>query len=217
MHYIQKHILDALRAEPELHYAELNTFDIESGHFSYHLRELIKDGLVAQQQRGVYSLTIEGRHMVDRLSSKQGAPHAMPKVITYTLLHHKDTLYLQRKLKEPYRGLLNMIGGKLHEGETPSAAAIREVQEKTGLTIPVPLLQGVFTIQISENGQPLSHVVAYVFRAERNDSLALPVDLATIPRKEIANTSDLAPDFIPILTALETSKSVVITDLEVEF
>lgn len=43
-------------------------------------------------------------------------------------------LLMCRRRKEPYRGLLNLVGGKVEPGETDEAAAYRELFEETALT-----------------------------------------------------------------------------------
>ncbi|MBQ9543664.1 MAG: NUDIX hydrolase [Clostridia bacterium] len=44
----------------------------------------------------------------------------------------KLLLMCERK-KDPYKGLLNFVGGKIEEGETGSEAAYRELFEETGI------------------------------------------------------------------------------------
>ena len=39
-----------------------------------------------------------------------------------------------RRRKEPYRGRLNLVGGKIESGEDHLAAAYRELAEETGVT-----------------------------------------------------------------------------------
>ncbi|MBR4555577.1 MAG: NUDIX domain-containing protein [Ruminococcus sp.] len=39
-----------------------------------------------------------------------------------------------RRLKDPYKGLYNLVGGKIEEGEDHLAAAYRELFEETSLT-----------------------------------------------------------------------------------
>lgn len=39
-----------------------------------------------------------------------------------------------KRLKEPYLGLNNMVGGKIEAGENSEAAAYRELYEETGIT-----------------------------------------------------------------------------------
>src|SRR6267154_1148868 len=100
MHCIQKHILDTLRTVDALNYVALNHNDVESGHFRYHLSQLMKDKYVEQVRRGLYRLTPAGKRFVDGLSEKRINPMAVPKVITYTLLVDGAKLILLEKQKE---------------------------------------------------------------------------------------------------------------------
>lgn len=45
----------------------------------------------------------------------------------------KQTL-MCRRVKDPYKGLLNMVGGKIESGEDGYTAAYRELYEETGIT-----------------------------------------------------------------------------------
>ena len=46
----------------------------------------------------------------------------------------RERVLLCRRRKEPYKGLLNFVGGKIEPGEEGLAAANRELREETGLT-----------------------------------------------------------------------------------
>lgn len=199
MHYIQKHILDSLRNTQSVRYAKLNPDNIESGHFRYHMKQLVQDGYVEQIERGLYGLTGQGQKLVDKLSANKINPAAMPKIITYTLLKNDSNIILQKKPKQPYIDLLNMIGGKVHEGETTTQASIREVKEKTNLDIKDPLLGGIFEILISKDDQLFTHAIAYVYLANISNS-DMPTDknLEVISESKIRSTKNLAPDFLPI-------------------
>lgn len=45
-----------------------------------------------------------------------------------------DKMLMCKRLKDPYLGLNNMVGGKIEEGESSENAAYRELFEETGIT-----------------------------------------------------------------------------------
>ena len=45
----------------------------------------------------------------------------------------RDRLLMCRRLKDPYKGLNNLVGGKIEDGETGLDAAYRELKEETGI------------------------------------------------------------------------------------
>ncbi len=211
MHMYQKHILDRLRQAETLRYRELQPDGVESSHFKYHLNQLIRDNLVVQVGRGVYALSGQGKTAVDRLSDGRINPRLTPKVITYTLLHDDNSYYLYRKTKEPYRNLLNMIGGKLHLGENATDAAVREVHEKTDEHIDPPQLEAIAEIRIRHEGRLLSHVTAYVFSAQYQGGL---LSLEKIAIDDVRSHDDLAPDLLPLLDVIG-SGSLQHVDLDI--
>ncbi len=217
MHYIQKHILDELRTVESMRYARLNRDEIESGHFRYHLGQLVREGYVEPLERGLYGLTVRGQQYVDRLSENRAHARLMPKVITYTLLSDNDTILLQEKPKQPYMGLLNMIGGKLHQGETAAEAAVREVHEKTGNIITLPQLAGVFEILIYNGTDLLTHAVAYIFILPvRAVDYTLPA-IKAIKVQDLRSTPNLAPDFLPVFAKIYQSSAVCVETLHVQY
>lgn len=200
MHMFQKHIIDLLRVSDEQHYAQLQPEGVESSHFKYHLNQLIKDGYVEQKGRGVYALSAAGLAFVDTLSEASVIPEAGPKVITYSLLKNDTHYFLQTKQKEPYRGLINMIGGKVHIGETTTQAAMREVKEKAGLDMSDSEQLGVAEIMIHGNGTLISHVIAYVYEFTVPADFTSP-KLVSVLQSGVGDTTSLAPDLLPIISA----------------
>lgn len=206
----QKHILDLLRGNQQLHYSELQPDGVESSHFKYHLDQLRQDGLVERIDRGVYALTEKGKMAVDRLSADRINPRQTPKVITYTLLQQDGVYYLQRKDKEPFLGKLNMIAGKVHLDERARDAALREVDEKTDLIATDLVHKLVAQVRIHQNEQLISHFVAYVFVAGFTGDAA---QLEKVAHSEIGTLIDTAPDLIAIVNAIESGESFVDLDL----
>lgn len=211
VHILQKAIIDQLRKYDTQRYSELHPKHIESSHFKYHLSELLKQGVVEQRERGIYALSTKGISFADRLSEHRINPHAMPKLITYTLLFDDVYYYLFKKANEPYRNLLNLIGGKIHVGETPMQASIRELQEKASLTNISPKLLGVTDIQIMSSGSLLTHATAYIFSA---CLVTQPNNLTAIPKSSLQAQDGLAPDTKEIIRIIESSDSPFIHELQ---
>ena len=46
----------------------------------------------------------------------------------------QDKMLMCKRLKNPYLGLYNMVGGKIEKGESSENAAYRELFEETGIT-----------------------------------------------------------------------------------
>lgn len=45
-----------------------------------------------------------------------------------------NTMLMCKRIKQPYLGLINMVGGKIEPNEPGEAAAYRELNEETGIT-----------------------------------------------------------------------------------
>lgn len=45
-----------------------------------------------------------------------------------------DKLLMCKRRKDPYKGLFNLVGGKIEEGENGLSAAYREMEEETGIS-----------------------------------------------------------------------------------
>lgn len=46
----------------------------------------------------------------------------------------RDAVLFCKRVKDPYKGLYNFVGGKVELGEESEAAAYRELEEETGIT-----------------------------------------------------------------------------------
>ena len=45
----------------------------------------------------------------------------------------REKLLFCKRMKDPYKGKLNLVGGKMEPGEDGLAAAYRELEEETGI------------------------------------------------------------------------------------
>ena len=47
---------------------------------------------------------------------------------------NKENILMCRRKKEPYKGMLNLVGGKIEPNETDLQSAYRELEEETGIS-----------------------------------------------------------------------------------
>lgn len=77
-------------------------------------------------------------------------------------VQHDDRVLMLRRHKPPFAGYWTAPGGKLQQGEQPTDAIVREVQEETRLTIARPRLHLI----ASETGPQHYNWLLFFFRAE---------------------------------------------------
>jgi len=96
------------------------------------------------------------------------------KKLNVILLFNKDeskVLMCMRK-KEPYKGLFNLVGGKLEEGETELEGAYRELEEETGITKDDVSLSNLMNFQYIKSDFELE-----VFSGKLNKDVSLVEEL----------------------------------------
>lgn len=126
-HHIQATIFANLRESNGLRYRDLKDPSIESSQFVYHLKELIKSGLIEKYAHGSYRLTKKGLSLAQHFSSEKNA--LREGVLTYSLICIRSKsgkwLLVKRK-KQPFYNYYASLSGKVHIGETLRQAAARE-------------------------------------------------------------------------------------------
>lgn len=94
----------------------------------------------------------------------------VPRTISFPI--HDDEILLMKvgPTKGKWAGLLNGIGGHVEPGESSLTAAVRELQEETGLLIPNQRLSGVVTVDTGTN----PGIGLFVFIAEAEPRPLIP-------------------------------------------
>lgn len=163
MHWIQKHVLAQLITSPRLRYAKIKPGSVEGNLFMYHLRALMKEGLVVKSVDGLYELTPAGKLYADRLSLKTLTPRVQPRIVTLiTCRNDQDEWLLYRRKRQPLLGQVGFPYGKLHLDESVEAAASRELMEKTGISASLHH-RGDGYITIYESGEVVSQILFHLF------------------------------------------------------
>jgi 8-oxo-dGTP pyrophosphatase MutT (NUDIX family) len=163
MHWIQKHVLAQLITNPRLRYAKIKPANVEGNLFMYHLRALLKEGLVEKSEGGFYELTPAGKLYADRLSLQTLTPRVQPRIVTLiTCRNDSGEWLLYRRKRQPLLGQVGFPYGKLHLDEAVEDAAARELMEKTGVRATLEH-RGDGYITIYEGGDIVSQILFHLF------------------------------------------------------
>jgi len=169
-HHIQRHIIGVLMFQKLARFRDLRPPKTDTNLFTYHLKVLLKNGLVSKTDSG-YTLSQKGMSYVDRVSTDKFTIRSQPKVITMMVIQNSDgDVLLQKRTKQPYIDTWTLPYGKLHiDDPTIAAAAERETFEKLGLKNQPLTHAGDCYIRVKANGAILSTTLAHVFRFNRDD------------------------------------------------
>lgn len=166
MHFVQSHILKKLSLSPKARYADLKPQSIESNLFSYHLKTLMKEGLISGNQEK-YSLTSKGKSFVDRVSFETFRERIQPKIVTLLVLENNKGEYLLYKRKRaPFIDHIGFPYGKIHMEERIEEAAERELEEKAGLKGDLKH-RGEVYISVYDETELISHMLCHVFTTKK--------------------------------------------------
>ena len=108
----------------------------------------------------------------------------------------RKTMLMCRRAKDPYKGLFNMVGGKIERGEDGYTAAYRELFEETGIT-----QDDIRLVHLMDFSYPLcdEYVEVYVgglnreitLREEKNPLLWISTDKNFFDMREFAGEGNI--------------------------
>lgn len=159
-HKIQKHIIDSLMYQKTARFGELRPPRTDTNLFTYHLKRLVKLGLVEVVEDG-YTLGAQGLAYIQ--------PHS--KIMTLFVIQNGDgDILLEKQTRQPFIDIWTLPRGTVRaEDSSLKEAAQREVAEKLHLTDQEIEHAGDCYIRVHAKGLPLSTTLAHVFRFYKDD------------------------------------------------
>lgn len=169
-HHIQKYIVSVLFRQRVARFRELRKQGVDSNLFAYHLKLLIRSGMVIKTDSG-YTLGQKGIMYVDRLSEANSGVRMQPKVVSMLVVQNSDgDVLLWKRDKQPYIDTWTLPHGKVHiKDPSLTAAAEREVVEKLGLINIHPKHAGDCYVRVQSSGEVISATMLHIFTFETDD------------------------------------------------
>lgn len=199
-HRIQRHIIGVLIHQKYARFRDLRPPKTDTNLFSYHLKVLLRAGLVEKAEAG-YTLSDAGLGYVDRVSIKKLNVRSQPKIITMHVLQNKQgEILLQKRAKQPYIDTWTLPYGKTHISDTSIAdAARRELREKLAIEDVALIHAGDAYIRVTTHGHYLSTTLAHVFSGTTDVE---PDDTVRWVSLEQLGELELAPAVVKIVEAV---------------
>jgi len=147
---IQASIVRRLFEQDGLRFSQVNTTQLPTDQFSYHLRQLLKVNYIEKLPNQTYRLTAKGKqraillHPHNRGFIEQGFTAVV--VVVCKKENGKTFYLLQERDRVPYRGLAAIPGDKVYYGESTENAAKRALELQTGLS-GTPKLKSIWHIR----------------------------------------------------------------------
>lgn len=147
-------------------FSELRAEGVESNLFQYHLRHVIRKGLV-EKSGAAYRLAPAGLYYADRFSPEFKGERPQPKLITIVVVRNSEgQVLIQQKPRQPWLGKYHLPAGKIHTGESTNSAATRELEEKIGIRIENLFFRCLTHVQVFERGEIISDYFGFIFSDE---------------------------------------------------
>lgn len=168
-HSIQKHILNVLKYKATARFRDLKPPKVDSNLYSYHLKLLIKNGMV-EKIDNQYGLTVAGVNYIDRVTEGKFAIDEQSKIITMHVIQNDEgDILLQKRAKQPYIDCWSLPYGKAYiDDSSVDIAAKRVLGERIGV-VQTPDRAGECYIRVWHGDQILSSTLVHVFRLYTND------------------------------------------------
>jgi 8-oxo-dGTP pyrophosphatase MutT (NUDIX family) len=201
MHEIQAQILKQLTLSDRSRYSAIKPPKIGGNNFSYHLKEVIKNGLVKKDGL-FYKLTPKGEQLADTISLKTFTKRVQPKIVTMIhLKNEKGEIVFCRRDRQPFIGKEALPYGKVHLGERIEEAAKRESMEKIGLSTKNLKHAGDVYLVVYKENELVSHMLCHIFTDKITSKMLK--DYCHFEKAAFLDTEKCVPGTAEILKLIE--------------
>jgi hypothetical protein len=134
-HPLQRHIIGILTRNEAVHFSDLLEPDMESNSLTYHLQQLIKDGLVESPERGVYYLSELGKQIGRHSEERSDMLLRRARSILILAVQHAETgeWLLSRRLTQPLLHKVGFMHAEPQPKQTQEETATQTLKEITNL------------------------------------------------------------------------------------
>jgi ADP-ribose pyrophosphatase YjhB (NUDIX family) len=216
IHPVQADILLVLLFKPVARFIDLNTTGMTTDHFTFHVKRLVKLGLIRKNKKNNYLLTPRGKEFANRFDTDSVIVERQAKlgVLVICVKEVRGVLHLlvQKRLKQPYFGYYGFISGKIRWGEELSVAASRELKEEAGLSGDLELVGIEHKIDYSKDGKLLEDKFFYIFRVTNTKGKLINEFVGGknewLLEKEIRKLPNLFGDMLELIDVVKGKKFV---------
>lgn len=163
--WIQNHILLELALHQTRRYSELRPRDVEGNLFMYHLKGLIREGLIIKEDQA-YTLSDQGLRFIGTYSLKIRRTRQQPKILTTVVARNDQNDFLFTKWgRQPNIGQISFPHGMMHYGQEVKSMAAHELAEKAGLEATLNYIGDVYVRGMRADIVD-RHMLVHVFEAK---------------------------------------------------
>ena len=208
-HVIQKEILRTLSYAEGLRFGQLKPATIESNLFLYHLRQLMKEKLVAHTD-GLYFLTDKGQRYIAAVTRWKLEARQQPRLFSLLVLcNDQDEVVLYRRSRQPFINKYTFPGEVVYFDQTIDDQIEQLLSDKVQFQTPLRL-RGLVDSRLSQDGQLITHIYAHILYGKvagrpkvtaKDPRFAPPLWLN--PNK--LDEQQLLPDVLAVLAHLATA------------
>lgn len=135
IHPIQSKIIVFLGTNLKGKFSDINLDNVPSDNFSFHVRQLIKAGLIQKNISNEYILTDEGKRLFLILDNEESRAVPQPKLSVLVVLKDRGKLLVQKRLKQPFYGFYELPTQRVMWGESIMKTAADLMRSEVGISI----------------------------------------------------------------------------------